>query len=1019
MPTPLMQRILRDFFDAGPEQAAGDVVSEVEQEPGALNPGIIEEAYRGFQQAGPSLKSEAARKSVGYVQKSQSEVRKGLARVEGMPKEIRAEEGITPERLKSLRAGAKEPVETGSLLRSIGAVLDAPDRYLIREPLSWAAGEKAGGESSEKFHAGMRRAAARGSAVGQLVGTLKKPVEESVGLAGGALNVLDEVLLPGAISGAAKAAGRQAAVGAIPGIGPALQAALPLLETPALAASAKETKPSREVTAKGLSETFQKGKEATGDLAWDLIVSPLNLLGAKTGAEASKAVAARLLKEAGHRGPQLAQAVEAASNLLGSEFTPATFGKLESLLGQFGVASGRVKQAFGELGEFLNRGQFAVAGRSLEPEWGLQKKAIAAPARAVGAMQDIVFGGEPTRPLYQHLQESRFLKLNEQATRAAKEMESGRLRAAVRPMQARSAGIDAERAKEVAAPVINPAAGTGPMGPLTPQEHQYQQELGAWIKAQEQQLARAGLQLPTPERDVSPEEFLDAFINSAASSRALQGSRRRLEGFLSQPGGSVLTRGRVESSLARSFDQLTDVAGDRWIRELIQKAPMKPLRWMLDKTVDVLQHSQTWWKNNVTVRVPRYHIINAANDIMQMTYAGMKNPGRWLLDAARVLRGDRTFTMRVGGQVYDGAALQKMAKDLDIGLGASSRLDLALAAGGKTPIGAAKLQEVAGRGPKAGVGQRIWEAATGRIADRAGDKLPINAAFGEKWERTAKTALFLHELSRGAAPQLAAETSFKFLLDYADKGKVLQVARWFVPFSNWLSKAPRMAAYALGRSPASVQFWHKVSQSMGVEGAQNEEPLYRMQSEGETIPLSPTGAVAGAREALGAPPTPEGWELRASPRTVFSEAIAFPAALAERGFGAAAESAGPWWKMAYGLKTGKDITTDADVSPSQAIMQAVSPMVASQPWLIGANRALSEAMGPGAPARPLGFAPWYMTPGEATAQDILSALGLRTFEVGPHQRALNVEKQFLEPMESAAKKLDTERKRKSKRGEYE
>lgn len=1004
-----LKAALRDILDVGSRQAAGDVLGDVSAQPEALNPAINQEAMMRISQMPPGPKRDVALGTMKRFKTEQQKIRKATNQAERTPG---ADQNLT----SVIEGRRKGTPDTTSPLHKFFQMLELPDRA-VRTGISTLSQQSLSkgieqGRTSESFHEGLRKSAGAGEPVAQSVEGIKKPLNDYLGPVGGVLNAADEVVLPGVISGIAKSGLRHAAGAIIPSLRPSYEEDMATQKD-----IAEKWKNSPRTTPENIGAAYQRGKQATGDLAFDLATSPWNFMGARAGVEASKALAGRLLKEVGPEA--VAKAGPAVERLLATKFTPATFGKLKNVLESAGVATDRILGSFGQRGEMLNRGQMTFAGKSLSPEYGIEK-AVQRAVRPVQAIRDLAVQGmtgkaRTSEPLFQGLQEGRFLKANEQGARGSKELIEQQLAGKAQKVFEASKGMDAARVAEVAAPAMKP--GTAAPLNIQPNEQIFLNELHRFLGTTRGEMARAGVKplMGHPSPELTPEQFVDAFNRSAAGGFAMKGAENRLAGFMSQPVGGLSAPG-VEASLARTFDQLAG-GGNKMVRDAIDhvgQAGFPLVQAGLHKTVDAIQTAQSWWRSNVTARVPRYHIINAANDITQMGFAGMNNVPSWLLKARSVVAGDPNFSLTVGNRIFTGPELKELSNRLGIGLGGQERLDLALAPG-KMGAGAKALAEAGGRLEAPGLGQRALEVASGRIADRAGNKLPINAAFGNEWEKIAKTALFLHELSRGHAPQVAAETAFKFLIDWGDKGKTLQVARWFVPFVNYLYKAPKMAAFALARHPARVMGLEKVVGAMSQNHAKNEEPVYRQAAESQTVRLAPYGAIASARQALGAPPVQAGTELRARARLPVGEALGLPAALATGNLGAIAESSGPLGKALYEISTGKDLLTGGDKTKKRAVIEALAPVLLSGPAQIAWNRGLSEAAGAGAPARPLGFSSKATSKEEATAADILNALGITTFETGPQTKAANVSQKYLEKWLPDAKKFQDEKKAERKR----
>lgn len=1051
------RRLLRDAQDVGSDQAQGDVLQEVAEQPEALNRDIIKDARSGMREMDRGPDRDKARADIDRVAKKQAAIRKQTKQALRKSDDVGLNELIT--------GHSQEEPDTESTLRKVFRAVDTAHRVGFRTPLaalskgSWEEGKKAA-DTSESFHDSMRKDAAQGGLVASGFEKTKKFVGTPLGGVAGVLGAVGQ------------------------GAADVLEGNNPL---------------SQEGVARW-KKAQDEGQQAGEDFTADLLTDPLNLVGGSaSGGKAITNVAGRLLKSAKVAGPASERAMAAIEALTAAKFDPKTFGQVSNILESVGVPAADIARAWGKKGEFLGRSQLAIAGQEVLPKLGLGEYQGGKLAQRVGqgvtGATDIAARGVaaaarkpapvPSRPLFQALQEGRFLKQNQRGARAAAALFEDQMHQEAKPIFEAAKGISEERLRDIVRFRLDPAS-VGQMerfaATMTPQEQAFAKNLGSYFNKRGKQLLDAKVLLPeqitfnehsgayvprafvdpTKERDLlggllaarserragkpgilkqrtgdiamgnklgadrgiemNPAEFVASYNKAASKSLALKGAESKFDHFLKSAPGQLSERG-IDKSLARSFDQLTE-GGDHAVRGLIDSfsAPGDAANAFGHGLVDAIQTAQSWWKSNVTARSVRYHVLNAANDIQQMTYAGMTNPPQWLRAAKRVLDGDPSFTISVGGRRLSGADLLRQAQPLNIGIPDNARLDLAINSG-KRSQEALELKEAAGlydpRFRARSVGGMAGEVLTGRVVDRLGDKVPMNAAFGSKWERQAKMALYLDGLSKGMAPELAAERAFQYLLDYGDKGKGLQIARWFIPFINWMSKAPAMAGRSVVKNPKAVAAWEKLYGAMGQE-QKHEDPSYVQSRGSQSITLDPEGLISRTRIALGAPPTPKGEELRVEPRSSAGDALALPAAALSGDLaGVIGSSADPMSKLAYMLKVGRDPGTDIPVSPGKAIAQTAAPMFLAEPQRIALNRLIAEATGEGANARPLGNAGATMSPEEATAQDILGFLGLRNYEVGPQSKAVNVEREYLDKWVPEAEAVPKQKKSEKKQRKYQ
>ena len=314
------------------------------------------------------------------------------------------------------------------------------------------------------------------------------------------------------------------------------------------------------------------------------------------------------------------------------------------------------------------------------------------------------------------------------------------------------------------------------------------------------------------------------------------------------------------------------------------------------KGLDAYARLTNFWKRNVLVTRPGYHMLNAYNDSLQMVTDGMMRPGKWLWKAQKVYRGKEGLDVKV---VVDGKTVTKSYTPQQI-KELAQKYNLPVQDISSTSI--ARLEQV---GPTAGQYRRFQRATQKqrvdakkavkkkhgrlkgeelemRIAEEMGSTplaakearaedfdrivrggfdtakeyvgMPgLPAKTGEwvakQWEGHAKMAHFMWRLSKGDSPAIAASRTFDILLDYQNPGKYVQIARWFFPFATWMMTAPKMTARLATTRPGAVANVERFFRAQEGEGAEpgsyvsQRAPFYHLEEPGKQL-------LGGAREAI-------------------------------------------------------------------------------------------------------------------------------------------------------------------------
>ena len=308
------------------------------------------------------------------------------------------------------------------------------------------------------------------------------------------------------------------------------------------------------------------------------------------------------------------------------------------------------------------------------------------------------------------------------------------------------------------------------------------------------------------------------------------GSHRILEG--------TAISNEVGNFLHGSFDDSLTTFRN-WTAKL--PGAQSPLGRAANRSMEAYAHVTNFWKRNVLVTRPGYHVINSWNDTLQMVADGNINAGKWVRWSDKGLRGKggKDIEVRIGDDVirYSLDEVIKIAREhnlpidtADVVSGQVVRLEeIGPAAAKYYRFQDASLRGVKGRLKKEGkklsdmadVAQKAEfqkEAlASGfkkAVKDWAGGAplaagIPsLPAKHGElmaqAWEARAKLAHFAWRLSKGDSPAIAAQRALDVLLDYTDPGRTVQIMRWVMPFATWTFKAPQMTARLAAKRPSAI-----------------------------------------------------------------------------------------------------------------------------------------------------------------------------------------------------------------------
>lgn len=297
----------------------------------------------------------------------------------------------------------------------------------------------------------------------------------------------------------------------------------------------------------------------------------------------------------------------------------------------------------------------------------------------------------------------------------------------------------------------------------------------------------------------------------------------------------------------------------------------------LTRAAEVVDWLTNSFKSNVLLMAPRFFALNVVNDTTQLALAGVTRIPTRLRQADALLRGDPNI--RVGQ--FSAADLLAGARANGIGLGglgaqASSSMDeTAARLGGQM---AARRRRGAAR-PDVPLRERAAAAPQGVLDTATGP----GRALAEWWEDRSKMALFLDRVAKGDNFATAARRSFGALLDYQDRNKVQQVARWVFPFATWATKAPQAVVRGAIRNPGRVGIY---GDALEASAGEAEQPPANWQRQlGRAYPLGPTERRIddAILRSMGRGAPPPDMDVFARTREVEPEAFQLPGSLLSAG----------------------------------------------------------------------------------------------------------------------------------------
>lgn len=280
------------------------------------------------------------------------------------------------------------------------------------------------------------------------------------------------------------------------------------------------------------------------------------------------------------------------------------------------------------------------------------------------------------------------------------------------------------------------------------------------------------------------------------------------------------------------------------------------------RAADVLSEMGSGFKNRVLVNRPAFHVVNLVNDTMQMTVAGVNNPAGEVRRARKILEAvekGENLAIKIGGETKTAKELLELAQSHNVAT--SANVEQRLQSFGSGRDLKTKLERIASGRPPEGA----YEKLTG-----------IGGHVADEWEKRSRLALFLWGIEKGKAPAEAAAFTRRILLDYGDRGRALQVARWVAPFITWAVKAPAMVGELALTRPGRLANYKRVLHAFGDKD--RVEPKEAVRERGDNLTLGPIGQGLAGSMIKGLGGTPGAKEILI-PRDFASEGLQLPAEL--------------------------------------------------------------------------------------------------------------------------------------------
>lgn len=207
---------------------------------------------------------------------------------------------------------------------------------------------------------------------------------------------------------------------------------------------------------------------------------------------------------------------------------------------------------------------------------------------------------------------------------------------------------------------------------------------------------------------------------------------------------------------------------------------------------EMYDSAQNFFKSNV-LRSPAYHATNYYNDTLRDVLEGNANPLQEQGIALDMMSGgDGPLKLGSLDTTIGEERQLAQAAGLPLNLEASHRFDLEPAGGlAGEFIDAAKTPSAA---------RSLWRTL---LPPELGGS-PLMRTLGERAETMQKTSTYLRQRALGASPAEAVARAGMSKIDYQWRNPLEQAASTLIPFSKYMTEAPRRTARTMLQRPGSI-----------------------------------------------------------------------------------------------------------------------------------------------------------------------------------------------------------------------
>lgn len=364
-----------------------------------------------------------------------------------------------------------------------------------------------------------------------------------------------------------------------------------------------------------------------------------------------------------------------------------------------------------------------------------------------------------------------------------------------------------------------------------------------------------GADHPLPNAaDLRTGTMISTYANDIGRAKTLQEASRRLREMRGIPEGQALS----DADTKWLRDKLTGGFVGRTVRAFKEEHPVGA------KVLDALNTPARVMAETKLLMNPGYFLRNKVQDPLQAhLFGGPLNIGQ--IGSKTLAEGDPELLKRAiaAGIPLDGPA-------------AAARID-APGLGGTNS--ARELNQLFGQSVKPGEGPGVLE----RINEAIPDKMPLlGSKYAKREETSRKLGLWKAFVDQGLSDEEAAKRTFDALIDFNNKGPLLQAAQKVFPLSTYALKSPAMLAKATARDPGRVSRAAHLFENLrgDISPGQEPGPGQKDYSPLASPPEPFRSLVASAHKSMKADPLHGGSDFTVRSNTPF-EALGFPNKLGE------------------------------------------------------------------------------------------------------------------------------------------